>query len=188
MAYGISALAETIESPDEREGSLFEPETILPEQFLAETRSRATGERLLLTALLQDAITCFQMYLFATRPRNRRLFREAERWILETDPPRQDESTQPYFTFEQTCCFLGLDPDYVRGRLLRWQRQQLAAAAQATPPAENGRSQYPPSSDHDSSVRPALVTCDRMSAGQQTAPAAVRARRPRSKWPTSKAA
>ena len=78
MSYSITALAETIGSPEEREGPPFQPEAILPEQFLAEVRSRATGERLLLIALLQDAITCFQKYLFATRPRSRRLFREAE--------------------------------------------------------------------------------------------------------------
>jgi hypothetical protein len=179
MSYGITASAETIESRDEREGPLFEPEAILPEQFLAEDRSRATGERLLLIALLQDAISCFQMYLFATRPRNRRLFREAERWILQTDPPPQDESMQPYFTFEQTCCFLGLDADYVRGRLLRWQRQQLAAARQpASPPGSP--SQRPPSSAHDDRVRPALVSCGPMRSRQDDAPKpseAARARR-----------
>jgi len=165
MPYGVTALAEAIESPDEREGSLFEPETILPEQFLTEVRSRATGERLLLIALLQDAIICFQKYLFATRPRSRRLFREAERWILETDPPPQDENVQPYFTFEQTCAFLGLDADYVRDRLLRWQREQVAAAPQPASPPPGSPSQRPPSSNHDGRLRPALVSHGPMGDG-----------------------
>ncbi len=131
MSYSISAVAETIDSTTERgrEDLAFQPETILPEQFLAEIRSRATGERLLLVALLQDAIDCFQKFLFATRPRNRRLFREAEQWIMNEEGPR-DESMHPYFSFEQTCCYLDLDPDYVRGELLRWRQRQLAEVSQ----------------------------------------------------------
>jgi hypothetical protein len=177
MSYSVASLAETIGAPEEREGPLFEPETILPEQFLAATRSRAPGERLLLIALLQDAITCFQKYLFATRPRSRRLFREAERWILETDPPPTDDSTHPYFTFEQTCCFLGLDADYVRDKLLRWQRQQLAATDQPAAPSQGSWSQRPPGSTHDGRVRPAQVARDRMSSGQRKSVAALQARR-----------
>jgi hypothetical protein len=169
MSYSITAVAEAIGAPVEPEGPGLEPETFLPEQFFSEIRSQASGERLLLIALLQDAINCFRNYLFATKARNRRLFREAERWIMETDPPPQDENMHPYFTFEQTCCFLGLDPDYVRDKLLRWRRQQLTAADQPTSPAQGGRLRRPPSSDHDRRVRPALVSCYRMGGGQNDA-------------------
>jgi hypothetical protein len=177
MSYSITAAAETIGAPVEPEGPGLEPETFLPEQFFSEIRSQASGERLLLIALLQDAINCFQNYLFATRARNRRLFREAERWIMETDPPPQDENMHPYFTFEQTCSFLGLDPDYLRDKLLRWRRQQLTAADQPTSPAQGGRLQRPPSSDHDRRIRPALVACGRTRGGQAKPPDAARARR-----------
>jgi hypothetical protein len=166
MSYSISALAETIGAPVEPEGPGFQPEAILAEQFLAEVRSRATRERLLLIALLQDAINCFQKYLFATRPRNQRLFREAERWIIEIEQPRQDKGMHPYFTFEQTCCFLGLDADYVRDKLLRWKQEQLAAAHQPTSPLRGLPSQRPPSSNNQGRVRPVLVSRGPVRVGQ----------------------
>jgi len=160
MSYGLIAAVNIIGSPAEGEGSLFEPETILPEQFLVQVRSRATAERLLLLALLQDAISCFQKFLFAARARNRRLFREAEQWILEGAHRRQGEDTHPYFSFEQTCCFLGIDPDYVRDKLLRWQQRQLAQVCQPVADSSGAlaSSQRRPTSAPQRDERPALVS------------------------------
>jgi hypothetical protein len=168
MSYSITALAETIGSPEEREGPAFQPEAILPEQFLAEVCSRATGERLLLIALLQDAINCFQKYLFATRARSRRLFREAEGWIMDTAQRPQDEGMHPYFSFEQTCCFLGLDPGYVRGELLRWRQRQLDKARQPVHESPGGPlpSQRPPTSNHNGHGRAAFASPGRMNVAQ----------------------
>ena len=41
------------------------------------------GEKELMMAVLRDAVECFQTYILATKQREKRLFQEAEDWILE---------------------------------------------------------------------------------------------------------
>ena len=130
MSYDPTTVVPTIAFREERYGSPLQPEVILPAQFFAGLRGPASGERLLLIAILEDAINCFQKFQFATGGRKRRLFREAEQWIMEAERPLQDEDLHPYFSFEQVCNVLGLDPDYVRGGLQRWQRRQLVSVPQ----------------------------------------------------------
>ncbi len=128
MSDQTTAVPHTIESGQEPDASPLQPEIILPEQFFAELRGRARGERLLLIAILEDAIHCFQKFLFATRPREQRLFREAERWMMEMGWRNPGEDAAPHFSFEQVCDVLGIDPDYLRGRLEHW--RQLASVRQ----------------------------------------------------------
>ena len=54
------------------------------------------GERRLMLAVLEDAVSCFRKYAGATRPRNQRLFREAEEWFM-------DEDASWPFAFEAVC-------------------------------------------------------------------------------------
>lgn len=61
----------------------------------------------------------FQNYMSARDGRGEVLFREAEDWILE-------ENSHGFFTFGNICEVLGLDPRYVRQRLLRWKEIKLA--------------------------------------------------------------
>ncbi len=96
-----------------------QPDLILPTQFFALRRHPpAQGERRLVLAILEDAINCFQTYIFASRNRNRRLFREAESWLMS-------ENEEP-FSYEHVCAILGLEPTYVRSGLQRWYEKQLA--------------------------------------------------------------
>lgn len=99
---------------------MFLPDVLLPQQIL-ELRNggHATGERHLLIAVLEDAIHCFQKFMFPKNAQQRRLFREAEQWLMseELDTP---------LTFNSICHVIGLDPSYLRRGLHKWQEQRLA--------------------------------------------------------------
>ncbi|MCK6555837.1 hypothetical protein L6Q96_14870 [Candidatus Binatia bacterium] len=99
---------------------LFQPDVILPGQFLARRGVQAHGERHLMLAVLEDGINCFRDNLLATRESERRIFREAEEWIMG------EEQVGP-FSFLEICHVLGLDPDYLREGLERWRQRQLRA-------------------------------------------------------------
>ena len=101
---------------DERVASLFQPDTILPPQYL-ETVCRKThleAEQELMLVILEDAVTCFQKYFAARDKIETRLFREAEEWILRR------EKSDWLFSFDNICETLGLSPGYIREGLLRW--------------------------------------------------------------------
>src|SRR4051794_15241622 len=78
---------------------LIEPELLMPSQFFDRFRGAAhlEGERRLMLAVLEDAVSCFQKYAGATRPRSKRLYKESEEWFLDTD-----EGSWP-FSFESVC-------------------------------------------------------------------------------------
>lgn len=102
----------------------FAPDTLLPEQFFGQLRHRAQmdGERRLMLAVLEDGIHCFRKYAGIDDPRARELFREAESWILEEDRTW-------FFSFENVCDTLELDPEYVRAGLVRWKKRTLAGVS-----------------------------------------------------------
>ena len=107
----------------------FEPDVVLPVQFFATVRRQAPakrGECQLMIAVLEDAVHCFQKYALARDRQGRRLFREAEEWMMDdaqrAAAPRGEELT---LSFKYVCDVLGLDPAYLRGGLRRW-REQLA--------------------------------------------------------------
>lgn len=103
---------------------LFEPDVILPTQ-VAVRGQRAQGERLLMVAVLEDAINCFQSNLFATHPKERQLFHEAEEWLMV-------ERSDAPFSFRNVCTVIGLDPDYVRRGLQQWRERAEAAHGRDT--------------------------------------------------------
>jgi len=69
-------------------------------------------------AVLEDAIQCFQDNASARSGRRKRLFEEAEEWILEAN-------SDWVFSFESICEVLGFNPQYVRQGLLRWKEKNL---------------------------------------------------------------
>ena len=73
------------------------------------------GEERLMLAVLQDAVECFQEYVVAQYPWEKKLFQEAEDWILE-------KNTDSPFSFENICETLQLHPDYIRQGLLVWKQ------------------------------------------------------------------
>lgn len=95
--------------------SFFEPDVLLPTQFFAtfQRERRIERERLLMLAVLEDAVECYRRYAHARHPQARRLFEEAREWLDSAD--RSD-----LFTFETICDSLEIDADHVRRRLREW--------------------------------------------------------------------
>ncbi len=113
---------------EERINALFQPDTLLPAQYL-DTMQRTTflePEKRLMLAVLDDAVNCYRDNLFSQRAKDRRLFDEAEEWILT---PGGDRA----FSFDNVCESLGLNPEYLRRGLQRWkethQKTELPSAA-----------------------------------------------------------
>ncbi len=98
---------------------MFEPDTLLPEQFFSILGKKPLqGEKRLLLAMLEDAVHCFQTYLLARKPHERRLFQEAQEWIESAD-------TQWFFSFENICEILGINPGRMREALQKWREEQI---------------------------------------------------------------
>ncbi len=90
----------------------FEPtDTSLAEHVFK--RTLRDGEERLMLAVLESAVEDFQKYALAEDSRGKELFQQAEDWILETD-------SSSFFSFENVCAHLHLDPDYVRRGFMRW--------------------------------------------------------------------
>lgn len=104
----------------EKLGFLFQPDTVLPAQYFETIRGRAFSEpeKRLMLAILQDAVECFQKYIFPWNRRGRAIFDETEQWIME-------ENSDWLFSFEGICECLGFDPKYVRKGLLLWKNSHL---------------------------------------------------------------
>ena len=117
---------ETGLSMEERVTSLFQPDTLLPEQYLDTFRRKLhlEPEKKLMLAILEDAVACFQKYVFARDGKGKALFRETEEWVLE-------QQGDWLFSFANVCETLGFEPDYLRQGLLKWKQHQLAEPAQA---------------------------------------------------------
>jgi hypothetical protein len=88
---------------------LLQPYGILPVQHFSPPRKLAP-ERRLMMAVLDDAVRCVEKYRFPANTRGRRVFREAEEWLLAAEP-------QWPYSFERICAVLNLDANAVRQRL-----------------------------------------------------------------------
>jgi hypothetical protein len=104
----------------EKAMALFQPDILIDSQFRSTYRRRfhLDPERVLMLAVLQDAVVCFQENVFATCKRKRTMHVEAEEWIL-------DDNRTYLFSFENVCEALGYDAGYMREGLLRWKRAAL---------------------------------------------------------------
>jgi len=113
-------------SMEERVTSLFQPDTLLPDQYLDTFRRKLhlEPEKKLMLAILEDAIACYQKYLFARDSKGKALFQEAEEWVEEVNGAG-------VFAFDSVCETLGLNPDYLRRGLIEWKTAALAQRAQA---------------------------------------------------------
>ena len=100
---------------EEKAMMIFQPDILIDEQFQSTHRRRfhLDPERVLMLALLQDAVVCFQEHALAKCKRKQTLHREAEEWITTDD-------RSYLFSFENVCETLGFDPNYMREGLLRW--------------------------------------------------------------------
>jgi hypothetical protein len=105
---------------EEKALAVFQPDILVTVQYLSTYRRRfhLQPEQLLMLAVLEDAVVCFQDNLTAVTPRKQSLFREAEEWIF-------DEDKFYLFSFDNICEGLALDPNYVRRGLIRWKEMLL---------------------------------------------------------------
>ncbi len=117
---------ETGLSMEERVTSLFQPDTLLPEQYLDTFRRKLhlEPEKKLVLAVLEDAIACFQKYVFAREGKSKTLFQEAEDWVWDTN-------NDWLFSFANVCETLGFNPAYMRQGLAQWRAQKLETRARA---------------------------------------------------------
>ena len=125
MRWNTGNARQTAKQPgfevDEKVVSLFQPDTLLAAQYFA-TLHRNTvvePERRLMLAILEEAINSFKDNVLAQGGRGKKLFREAQEWILET-------GDDWVFSFENICEALGLNPAYVRQGVMRWKEKKLA--------------------------------------------------------------
>jgi hypothetical protein len=90
----------------------FVPDTLLPGQLESDLPGgRAQqGERLLLLAVLQDAVDTYRRCRGSRDPEARLLFDETRAWVESRDH-------DTVFSFESLCDALDIDPDYLRRRL-----------------------------------------------------------------------
>lgn len=113
----------------DRNGGFVQPDAILPVQFFQTLRSKgcADGERRLMIAVLVDAVNCFMKQIHATDPVARQLFEDAEAWITAEDRTW-------FFSFDNVCGALDLNPEYIRDGLFKWraaERRRVDEAALA---------------------------------------------------------
>jgi hypothetical protein len=104
----------------ERFASLFQPDTLIPQEYL-ETFKRRTHlqpEKRLMLAVLEDGIACFQKYVAARDSRGKKYFQETEEWVLE-------EPSERLYSFANVCETLGFNADYLRRGLMRWKAAAL---------------------------------------------------------------
>lgn len=115
---------------DERIGSLFQPDTLLGEDYAANFRRKfpLEPERTLLLAILEDGIRCYQENLFAHGGKRRVLFEEARDWLFS------DDATW-FCSFVSICTLLNLSPNYIRRGLRQWEAQAHKAAQKKSPGA-----------------------------------------------------
>ena len=113
-------------SMEERVSSLFQPDTLLPDQYLETFRRKLhlEPEKKLMLAILEDAVACYQKYIFAREGKGKILFSEAEEWIME---PKGDW----LFSFDNVCETLGFEPAYLRQGMKKWRASQTAADIEA---------------------------------------------------------
>ncbi|HEU4342262.1 MAG TPA: hypothetical protein VFU31_11885 [Candidatus Binatia bacterium] len=101
--------------------ALFDPTDAELFQKVFGNRNRQQEEGLML-AVLQDAIEDFQKYVLANAEIEKTLFQEAETWILE-------KNSEWFFSFENICDTLQLQPDRIRQALLYWKERKICSRA-----------------------------------------------------------
>jgi hypothetical protein len=99
---------------------LFQPDTLLAEQYFEDRRGQWLGpEKGLVLAILEDAILTFQENHAATHGKEKRLFEDARAWLFNA-------SDDWVFSFENICHVLEFKPEYIRKGLAQWREKESA--------------------------------------------------------------
>jgi hypothetical protein len=107
---------------EDRVSSLFQPDTLLSEEYFGNYRRRVPlePEKELMLAVLEDGVRSFQENLFAETGKRRALLDEAREWLF-------NDGFEHVFSFSSICSTLGLNPGYIRRGLKRWEEQTREA-------------------------------------------------------------
>jgi hypothetical protein len=98
----------------------FEADILAAEDFARLYRSRPLSpERELMVAVLEEALADYQRCWKARDKKGMERFADAQAWILESD-------SEWIFSFINCCEALGIEPDYLRQGLLRWNQAKRA--------------------------------------------------------------
>jgi len=100
---------------------IFIPDILTPGQYYDGVRADNGCDRpikRLMSAVLADAIRCYQTYANSGSRAQRRLFVEAEAWLM-------DSKADGPFAYETVCETLDIDPSCLREGLRRWRLQEL---------------------------------------------------------------
>jgi hypothetical protein len=107
---------------EDRLSPLFQPDTLLSEEFFGNYRRMIPlePEKALLLAVLEDGVRSFQDNIFAESGKKRTLLDEAREWLFT-------DGVEHVFSFNSVCSSLGLNPGYLRRGLKRWEEQTREA-------------------------------------------------------------
>ncbi len=102
-------------------GSLLQPDRLFPFQYFETIRNKVyvDPEKMLMLAMLEDGIACFHKYVSSRDGKGKRLFCEAEEWILK------EQNGDWLFSFDNICKTLDLNHEYIRQGLVCWQYHEL---------------------------------------------------------------
>jgi hypothetical protein len=136
---------------DERLPALFEPHTILPEQYFTRLHRGAlwSGEQRLMAAILEDAVAVSSKPVPPKTSKARHVLRETLRWL------RSNDRTWT-FSFLRICETLDLDPSAIRRGIRVLRGEEPSEHARASRVAELVRTPERASEDM-SSARHAAV-------------------------------
>ena len=145
--------------PETTWGESFEPDVLAGEEFAGWFRPQTPpqGERLLLLAVLEEGITCYQRYAGVAGAEARRLFADASAWLESTDRSH-------LFAFESICDTLELSANDVRRRVWAWRARRIARAALNLVPARH------PATDAALDTSAAAITAGASRAARAGAP------------------
>ena len=94
----------------------FEVDILAGEDFARIHRSHPLSpEHELMAAILEEALADYQRCWKARYKKNMKQFADAQAWILESN-------SEWIFSFVNCCEALGIEPDYLRQGLLRWEQ------------------------------------------------------------------
>ena len=102
-------------------GCLFEPDALASAQYFdnLQRKTLMEPEKRLMMVILEDAIHCFQDNVLAETGKEKKLFQDAEEWVLK-------EGADWIFSFRNVCELLELDAEYLRAGLMLWKQKRLA--------------------------------------------------------------
>jgi hypothetical protein len=122
----MTELSRLEKSEPEGDTTVLQPDVLLPLQYYETLRRSHQLEsyKLLMFAVLKDAVENYMNYLNSPTRKGQARFHEAEQWIDCEDKRR-------LFSFDNVCEALNINPDYMRRGLHQWKARNAASPERA---------------------------------------------------------